>query len=401
MTPPHTKKRWIGHADLDAFYASVEQRDCPEYRDQAVVVGALPGHRGVVAAANYQARAFGIRSAMPIAEAYRRCPDAVYLRPEMAKYIRVSQEIFQTLGTLTPVVEPVSIDEAYLDLTGLERLLGPPEDIGREIKRRIFEGTGLRASVGIGPNRLIAKLASEHGKPDGLMVVHPDEVLDFLAPMPVATLRGVGRQTQKIFSRLGIETVSQLRAIPLQYLEEQLGKKAAASFRDQTLGIASAEVVPGRGRKSISKETTFEEDVRNQDILHDVLRGLAAEVAATARGENLSGSVVTLKIRFVGFETHTRQRTIPVPTHDERVILREAWALFLRGDLPRKPVRLIGVGISAWQQAESQQVDLFDQPRERARDQRLLETIDRAADRFGKGILQLGYKRKINENEPR
>lgn len=225
MTPPHTKKRWIGHADLDAFYASVEQRDCPEYRDQAVVVGALPGHRGVVAAANYQARAFGIRSAMPIAEAYRRCPDAVYLRPEMAKYIRVSQEIFQTLGTLTPVVEPVSIDEAYLDLTGLERLLGPPKDIGREIKRRIFEGTGLRASVGIGPNRLIAKLASEHGKPDGLMVVHPDEVLDFLAPMPVATLRGVGRQTQKIFSRLGIETVSQLRAIPLQYLEEQLGKK--------------------------------------------------------------------------------------------------------------------------------------------------------------------------------
>lgn len=401
MTPPHTKQRWIGHADLDAFYASVEQRDCPEYRDRAVVVGALPGHRGVVAAANYQARAFGIRSAMPIAEAYRRCPDAVYLRPDMAKYIRVSQEIFQTLGTLTPVVEPVSIDEAYLDLTGLERLLGPPKDIGREIKRRIFEGTGLRASVGIGPNRLIAKLASEHGKPDGLMVVHPDEVLDFLAPMPVATLRGVGRQTQKIFSRLGIETVSQLRAIPLQYLEEQLGKKAAASFRDQALGIASAEVVPGRGRKSISKETTFEEDVRNQDILHDVLRGLAAEVAATARGENLSGSVVTLKIRFVGFETHTRQRTIPVPTHDERVILREAWALFLRGDLPRKTVRLIGVGISAWQQAESQQVDLFDQPRERARDQRLLETIDRAADRFGKGVLQLGYKRKINENEPR
>ena len=401
MTPPHTKKRWIGHADLDAFYASVEQRDCPEYRDQAVVVGALPGHRGVVAAANYQARAFGIRSAMPIAEAYRRCPDAVYLRPEMAKYIRVSQEIFQTLGTLTPVVEPVSIDEAYLDLTGLERLLGPPKDIGREIKRRIFEGTGLRASVGIGPNRLIAKLASEHGKPDGLMVVHPDEVLDFLAPMPVATLRGVGRQTQKIFSRLGIETVSQLRAIPLQYLEEQLGKKAAASFRDQALGIASAEVVPGRGRKSISKETTFEEDVRNQDILHDVLRGLAAEVAATARRENLSGAVVTLKIRFEGFETHTRQRKLPDPTHDERVILREAWTLFLHGDLPRKPVRLIGLGVSAWQQAESEQVDLFDQPQERARDQRLLETIDRAADRFGKGILQLGYTRKLNKNEPR
>ena len=401
MTLPHTKQRWIGHADLDAFYASFEQRDCPEYRDRPVVVGALPGHRGVVAAANYEARAFGIRSAMPIAEAYRRCPDAVYLRPDMARYVRVSQEIFEILGTLTPVVEPVSIDEAYLDLTGLEKLRGPPEDIGREIKRRILEGTGLRASVGIGPNRLIAKLGSEHRKPDGLMVVHPDEVLDFLAAMSVASLRGVGRQTQKIFSRLGIETVSQLRAIPLRCLEEHLGRKAAASFHAQARGIASAEVVPGRGRKSISKETTFEDDVRDQAILHDVLRGLAAEVAATARRENLSGAVVTLKIRFEGFETHTRQRKLPDPTHDERVILREAWTLFLHGDLPRKPVRLIGLGVSAWQQAESEQVDLFDQPQERARDQRLLETIDRAADRFGKGILQLGYTRKLNKNEPR
>ena len=301
MTLACAKQRWVGHADLDAFYASVEQRDCPEYRDRPVVVGALPGHRGVVAAANYQARAFGIHSAMPIAEAYRRCPDAVYLRPDMAKYTRVSREIFKILGTLTPVVEPVSVDEAYLDLTGLEKLLGSPKDIGHEITHRILAGTGLRASVGIGPNRLIAKLGSEHRKPNGLTVVYPDEVLDFLAPMPVASLRGVGRQTQKVFSRLGIKTVSELRAIPFRYLEEQLGQKAAASFHDQALGIASAEVVPGRSRKSISKETTFEEDVQDQDILHDVLRGLAAEVAAPARRESLSGPVVTLKIRFVGF----------------------------------------------------------------------------------------------------
>jgi len=401
MTTSRGKQSWVGHADLDAFYASVEQRDCPEYRDRPVVIGALPGHRGVVAAANYRARTFGIHSAMPIAEAYRRCPDAVYLRPDMAKYSRVSREIFEILGTLTPVVEPVSIDEAYLDLTGLERLLGPPDDIGHEIKRRILEGTELRASVGIGPNRLIAKLASEHRKPDGLMVVHPDRVLNFLAPMPVASLRGLGRQTQKIFSRLGIETVSQLRAIPLRYLEEQLGKKAAASFHDQARGIASAEVVPGRGRKSISKETTFEEDVREPGLLHDVLRGLATEVAATARRESLSGSVVTLKIRFTGFETHTRQHKLPAPTHDQRVILREAWALFLHGKLPRKPVRLIGVGISGWQQDESVQVDLFNQPEVRERDERLLETLDRAADRFGKGILQLGCTTRINKRKPR
>ena len=394
-----TPQTWVGHADLDAFYASVEERDCPQYRDRPVVVGALPGHRGVVAAANYRARAFGIRSAMPIAEAYRRCPDAVFLRPDMAKYTRVSRDVFKVLETFTPVIEPVSVDEAYLDLSGLERLLGTPEEIGHEIKRRILEATGLRASVGIGPSRLIAKLGSEHRKPDGLTVVYPDEVLDFLGPMPVASLRGLGRQTQKVFSRLGIETVSQLRMIPLRYLEEQLGKHAAASFHSQAHGIASAEVTPGQRRKSISKETTFEEDVRDPEVLHGVLRGLAAEVAATARREGLDGSVVTLKIRFTGFETHTRQHRLAVPTHDERVVLREAWALFRHGNLQKKPVRLIGVGISAWERLESTQADLFDQPRKREKDERLLRTLDLAAERFGKGKLQLGFPVKRGKHK--
>ena len=401
MTHSHRVQRWVGHADLDAFYASVEQRDCPEYRDRPVVVGALPGRRGVVAAANYRARVFGIHSAMPIAEAYRRCPDAVYLRPDMAKYLRVSREIFQILETITPVIEPVSVDEAYLDLTGLKKLLGPPETIGTEIKRRILEATGLTVSVGIGPNRLIAKLGSEHRKPDGLMVVYPDQVLDFLAPMPVANLRGLGRQTQKIFSRLGIRTVAQLRAFPLRTLEQHLGTKAAASFQQQALGIASSDVVPGRERKSISKETTFEEDVRQQNTLHDTLHKLAAQVGATARREQISGSVVTLKIRFTGFETHTRQRKLSIPTNDERVILREAWALFLNGNLPSKPVRLIGVGISGWQQVKSEpmQADLFDQPRVREKDKRILETLDRVTARFGKGMLQLGCTAKHDKRE--
>ena len=401
MTHSDRLQRWVGHADLDAFYASVEQRDCPEYRDRPVVVGALPGRRGVVAAANYRARVFGIHSAMPIAEAYRRCPDAVYLRPDMAKYLRVSREIFQILETITPVIEPVSVDEAYLDLTGLKKLLGPPETIGTEIKRRILEATGLTVSVGIGPNRLIAKLGSEHRKPDGLMVVYPDQVLDFLAPMPVANLRGLGRQTQKIFSRLGIRTVAQLRAFPLRTLEQHLGTKAAASFQQQALGIASSDVVPGRERKSISKETTFEEDVRQQNTLHDTLHKLAAQVGASARREQISGSVVTLKIRFTGFETHTRQRKLSIPTNDERVILREAWALFLNGNLPSKPVRLIGVGISGWQQVKSEpmQADLFDQPRVREKDKRILETLDRVTARFGKGMLQLGCTAKHDKRE--
>ena len=403
MTQPAPKQHWVGHADLDAFYASVEARDHPEYRGRPLVVGALPGHRGVVAAANYAARKFGIHSAMPIAEAYRRCPDAIYLPPDMARYSRVSRDIFRILETITPMVEPVSVDEAYLDLTGLERLIGSPETIGREIKRRILEGTGLTVSVGIGPNRLIAKLGSEYRKPDGLTVVHPEQVPAFLSPMPVASLRGLGRQTEKIFSRLGIETVAQLRSLPLSYLEVQLGKRAAANFHQQALGIASAEVVPGRGRKSISRETTFEEDLLDQETLHAVLRRLTAKVAATARREQLSGSVVTLKIRFAGFETHTRQHRLTVPTHDERVILREAWRLFLHGKLPRKPVRLIGVVISDWQQPDSEptQADLFEPPQKREKDDRLLETLDRVADRFGKGKLQLGYVTKSERRKLR
>jgi DNA polymerase-4 len=403
VTKPDANLRWVGHADLDAFYAAVEERDHLEYRGRPVVIGALPGHRGVAATANYRAREFGICSAMPISEAYRRCPDAVFLRPNMAKYAEVSREIFRILRTITPVVEPISVDEAYLDLTGLEKLFGPPETIGYEIKRRILEETGLTASVGIGPNRLIAKLGSEHQKPDGLTVVHPEQVQDFLAPMPVANLRGLGRQTQKVFSRLGITTIAQLRSIPTRYLVEHLGQNAAEKFHAQSLGLASSRVITARNRKSISKETTFGEDIEDRDTLHDVLRQLAADVAATARREDLAGSVVTLKIRFTGFETHTRQHKLPVPTHDERVILREAWTLFLNGNLPNKPVRLIGVGIIDWRQTETEpvQADLFDQPQKREIDDRLLETIDRVADRFGKGMLQLGCAAKSDKREPR
>ena len=383
--------------DLDAFFASCEQREHPEYRGRPVVVGALPGHRGVVAAASYEARRYGIHSAMPISEAWRRCPDAVYLRPDIDKYRRASQQVFQLLETIPPSVEAASIDEAYLDVSGLEKLMGTPETIGHEIKRCILAETGLTASVGIGPNRLIAKLGSEHHKPDGLTVVPPHQVLDFLAPMPVANLRGLGRQTQKIFNRLGIRSVAQLRNIPLPHLEQQLGKKAAASFHRQALGIASDQVIPGRTRKSISKETTFETDVRDHSVLHDVLLRLAAEVAGTARREHLSGAVVTLKIRFSDFETCTRQHKRSVPTQDEREILKTAWRLFQGGNLPNRPVRLIGVGISHWAEHQPAQADLFDQPEQHADNQRLLQTIDAVTEKFGKNLLQMGASRRTGK----
>jgi DNA polymerase-4 len=394
MTHPEQTHRWIAHMDLDAFFASCEQLEHPEYQGRPVVVGARPGHRGVAAAASYEARRFGIHSAMPIAEAFRRCPDAVFLRPDMKKYSRYSRQVFQILETLAPVVEAASIDEAYLDVSGLERLSGTPETIGHEIKQRILSGTGLTASVGIGPNRLIAKLGSEYRKPDGLTVVSPEQVLDFLAPMPVSNLRGLGRQTQKIFDRLGISTVAQLRAMPLPQLEQHLGEKAAASFHRQALGIASDQIMPGQRRKSISKETTFETDVRDNTVLHDTLRGLAADVARTARREGLSGSVVTLKIRFEGFETCTRQYTRTTPTHDERDMLKTAWRLFLEGKLPDKPVRLIGIGISGWEKNQPAQADLFDQPEQQQDNKRVLKTIDAVTEKFGKHLLQVGVSRK-------
>ena len=362
--------------DLDAFFASCEQQEHPEYKGRPVVVGALPGNRGVVAASSYEAREFGIRSAMPIAEAYRRCPDAVYLRPDIEKYRKISRQVFQILESITPAVEAASIDEAYLDISGLDKLMGQPETIGHGIKQRIFSGTGLTASVGIGPNRLIAKLGSDFRKPDGLTVVTPDQVLDFLAPMPVSNLRGLGRQTQKIFDRLGIRTVEQLRAYPLAMLEQHLGNRAAAS---------------------ISKETTFGADVRDHAVLHDVLLGLAAEVARTARREGLSGSVITLKIRYEGFETYTRQHKQAAPTHDEREILKTAWQLFNNGNLPEKPVRLIGVGISSWEDDQPAQADLFDEPEQKASSQQVLKTIDAVAEKFGKSLLQVGVSRKAGK----
>jgi DNA polymerase-4 len=394
MTHTRQTHRWIAHVDLDAFFTSCEQLEHPEYRGLPVVVGARPGHRGVVAAASYEARRFGIHSAMPIAEAFRRCPDATFLRPDLEKYRRYSRQVFQILETLAPVVEAASIDEAYLDVSGLEKLAGTPETIGREIKQRIHNGAGLTVSVGIGPNRLIAKLGSEHRKPDGLTVVAPGQVLDFLAPMPVSNLRGAGRETQKIFNRLGIRTVAQLRAIPMSRLQQHLGNKAAASFQRQALGIASDLVVPDQGRKSISKEHTFAEDIRDHTLLHDTLRGLAADVARTARREGLSGTVVTLKIRFAGFETCTRQYTRNTPSDDERELLKTAWQLFLDGKLPDKPVRLIGIGISVWEQGQPAQANLFEQPEQQQDKQRVLKTIDAVSEKFGKQLLQLGISRK-------
>ena len=386
----------VMHVDMDAFFASVEQRENPDYRGRPVVVGALPGGRGVVATCSYEARVFGIHSAMPVSEAYRRCPDAIYLRPRMQEYAKVSRRVMGALEGISPVVEPVSIDEAYVDISGLDRLLGSPRDIGRKAKTHILETVGLTASVGIGPNRLIAKLASDHRKPDGLTVVLPDAVEDFLDPMPVENLRGVGPRTRKAADRLGIRRVSQLRAYPLELLKMHFGDKAGISLYEQARGLASAAVGVKAPRKSISKETTFDRDVIDERLLRETLRELAAQVGRIARRKALSGTLVTLKIRLAGFETHQRQRRLRTGTNGDGEIFRTGWELYRTSGFVGRPVRLIGIGVSGWTSADAQ-TDLFSDSPKQSRENRLYDTLDRVSERYGAGKLSLGMGRKDRE----
>lgn len=378
------------HVDMDAFFASVEQRDNPEFRHRPVIVGALPGGRGVVATCSYEARAFGIRSAMPISEAWHRCPGAIYLRPDMPRYVEASQKIMQVLQSISPVVEPVSIDEAYLDASGLERLNGELESIASLARQKIRETVGLRCSVGIGPNRLIAKLASEYRKPNGQTVVRHEDVLAFLDPMPVSNLRGVGKQTDKIVQKLGIQTVHQLRQYPLEILSAHFGRKGGRHLYDQARGIASSRVGGTQGRKSISKETTFKRDVTCPRQLREQLRQLSAEVGRSARHKSLKGRVVNLKIRIEGFETHTRQCRLSSAINTDGEIFGHAWKLYEQSGLAGRSVRLIGVGISDFGSEESMS-DLFESSRER--EEKLYSTMDEITDKYGINVLSRGIRR--------
>lgn len=392
--------RLIMHMDMDAFFAAIEQRDHPEYRGKPLIVGAAPGGRGVVSTCSYEARKFGIHSAMPISFAYKRCPQGVYLRPNIAHYAAVSEQVMAILDRISPLVEPVSIDEAFLDITGLEKLFGEPRQIGRLVKETIARELQLTASVGIGPNRLIAKLASDFEKPDGLTIVPPEGVEQWLAPLPVKRLRGVGPKGQQALHRLGIRTIGQLRAWPLPALAEHFGEKGATLLREQALGQAS-DAVGGCGeRKSISKEVTFNEDLDDVATLRDVLLELAAAVGRQARAEEKCGRVVTLKIRLEGFETHTRQVALDRPAAGDRMIFREAWRLYEKSGFQGRKVRLIGVGLSGFENDESGQLPLtFAADR---RDEKIYAAVDRITEKFGRRTIGLGAAgcKKQKEREP-
>jgi len=395
--------RVILHADMDAFYASVEQRDRPELRGLALVVGGKPP-RGVVAAASYEARRFGIRSAMPSVEALRRCPDVVFLPGDMAKYSRESKRIFAIFARYSPDVEPLSLDEAFIDVTHCLRALGdaPPLEIARRLKADVLRETGLRVSVGIGPVKMIAKIASDASKPDGLLEVQPGSVRSFLAPLPIGRLWGVGPVTEAALLRAGLATVGALADLDVADLARRAarvggGCTPAALERLWRLarGEDAREVEPDREARSYGEENTFAEDVHDLRTLGDAIGQHAEAVARRLRKDEVAGTVVRLKVKSTErlatpgkYRQYSRQESLPEPTDDGATIARTARALLARGDLPL-PVRLIGVavaGIRPRAASIGEQMSIFAPPRSRE----LNRALDTITARFGTGAVRRG-----------
>ncbi len=339
------RKRQIIHMDMDAFFAAVEQRDDPSLRGRPVVVGGSPDGRGVVAAASYEARRYGIHSAMPSAEARRRCPDVVFITPNHEKYRSLSVQIMALLEEYTPQVEQLSIDEAFLDVTGSLRLHGSAHRIGEQIRRRISDTFNLTASVGIGPNKFVAKLASEQAKPDGLLEVLPEKVLGFLAPLSVEALWGVGESTARKLRRLGFSTIGQIQKCPASELVAQLGTHGQ-TIAKLARGQDDSVVRTDRERKSVSHEQTFPEDTADARFLRTRLLELSEQVGHRLRTHQLKGETVTLKLRFSDFRTLTRSTTLPQPTNSDQQIYRSTCALLEAVRLANRKIRLLGIAVS-------------------------------------------------------
>ena len=383
--------RVILHVDMDAFFTSVEQRDFPEIRGKPVVVGADPKAgkgRGVVAAASYEARRFGIHSAQPISRAYALCPHAVFLRGRYDRYEEVSASILSAFRGFTPIVEPVSLDEAFLDATGTERLFGKPEQLARTVKEAVFKKERLTASVGVGPNKLIAKIASDLKKPDGLVVVRPEQARSFLEPLPVSKIGGIGKKTEERLLSLGIRTAGELARYSRDALEDAFGKTGRLLW-EYANGIDDDPVSAGREAKSISNETTFDEDQDSPDILRKTLLDLAEKVGCRLRGEGMAARTVFVKVRIKDFSTQVRRTSQPEPFQLSETLFHKALALFRSCDLKGQKVRLLGVGVSQLIRSDEVQTDLFPSGDEEKR-VRASAAADRIKKQFGNGSIRKG-----------
>ena len=354
--------RHIIHADLDAFYATVEQLDNPELRGKPVLVGGRPENRGVVATASYEARPFGVRSAMPMRTAVRLCPQGIIVRPRFYRYREMSRQVMDIFRDFTEVLEPLSLDEAYLDISGaVDEAEGRwPLGLALDIKRRVKDETGLTVSVGVSVSKSVSKIASDLDKPDGLVVVPPGEQAQFLAPLPVAKLWGIGPKTAERLISEGVDTIGVLASQSPEWFQRIFGQRAV-SIQMRAMGMDDEPVHTERITKSVSSETTFPEDLGDTDELKRVLEGLADGVAESLEGKDLRARTVTVKLRLADFTTFTRQSTLPVPSREAQPIREMAWRLLSAELTPGRAFRLLGVGVSNFSEPnEVRQLTLWE-----------------------------------------
>jgi DNA polymerase-4 len=384
--------RQIIHVDMDAFYASVEIRERPELADKPVIVGGQAGQRGVVSAANYIARRFGVHSAMPTSTALRLCPQAVVLPPRHGFYAEISQQIHAIFERYTPQIEPLSLDEAFLDVTASLKLFGSAPEIGWAIKQAIKEELNLVASVGVAPNKYLAKLAGDVEKPDGFVVVKEEEIERFLAPLPVSRIWGVGKVAAKTFDKLGIKTIGQLRSYSAQLLRQHFGS-SGEHFLQLAHGIDERPVISEHEAKSISNETTFAIDISDELVMLEWLHALTEQVTQRLRSQKLQGRTIQLKVRLSDFTTLTRSHTLEDVTDVTAIVWQIVRELFYnRLPRPLQPVRLLGVGVSNFaQEVVGEQSDLFDNAHS-SRQKTLDALLDTMQSRFGRSVVRRGKK---------
>ena len=383
------ESRQIIHVDMDAFYASVEQLDDPDLIGKAVVVGGDPRQRGVVSAASYEARKFGVHSAMPMSKAIRICPNAIVLPVRMKRYVELSQQIHAIFEKFTPQIEPISLDEAFLDVAGSLQLFGSAEKIGLDIKHQIKVQLGLVASVGIATNKFLAKLASDLDKPDGFVVITEENKQQILDPLPVSKIWGVGKITEKALKSKGINTIGQLRKAPIETLRSIFGEQTPHMLR-LAQGVDNREVESSREAKSISSEQTFATDITDKNVLLNVLLNQVEDVAQRLRTNDLEARTITLKLRYDDFRTVTRSNTFDHPTNTTKTLWQEAEAIFLKWYKESAgALRLLGFGASGLQEAESDQHQLFSEP-DHDKQKRLDKAFDRIREKFGHDALRRG-----------
>lgn len=384
----------ILHIDMDAFFAAVEQHDHPELKGKPVVVGSPPDKRGVVSTCSYEARKFGIHSAMPSRTAYKLCPQAVFLPPDMKRYHEVSEQIMEIFRRFTPRVEPISCDEAFLDVAGARYLFGDGTEIARRIKSAVRDETGLTCSVGVAPNMFLAKIASDLNKPDGLTVVPsgPEQIAAFLAPLPVKRMWGAGKKTQEILAAHKIRTFGDLQTADPAKLSAWVGENSAAFFRRLAFGIDEREIETDGEEKSLSNEITFEEDRTGQKEIEAALLDLADKVGTRLRRAGFYATTAQIKLRWADFSTITRQRKLDPPCCDD-ITLRETALELFRKETLHSPVRLIGFGVSGLRRtADAPQLDLFQTSEKQlsAKRETLSRSVDCIRERFGRKSIRRG-----------